>query len=622
MKISRSILGGAVTLSLLSSLIGPIHVFAAANITLGNADSFAVLAGSAISDTNPSVIVGNVGLSPSAGTNITALTPSEVSGTIYAVDATGPGGAPGNNPTLVNDAKTDLTAAFTLATQPTTGVIAADLGGQTLFPGVYDDNDAPNSLSIAAGQTLTLDGQNNPNAVFIFRTGETLITGAGASVSLINGAQACHVFWQIGSSATLGTSTDFQGTIMATASIIDNGGSTVDGRLLARTGAVTLDDSTVTVPTCSTASSSSGSDNYTGTISVVKMVVNDNGGTRTLSTFPLFVNDISVISGATNTYVANPSVYMVTETSDANYTRTFSGDCDSTGQMVLHGAQHQLCVITNDDIGVPVVVPPVPPLIDVVKVPSPLALPDGPGSVTYTYTLKNVGTVPVTDLTLVGDTCSPITLTSGDTNNDSKLDLTETWVYHCSTVLAATHTNTVVATGWANGLSATDVASATVVVGQPIVPPLIHITKVPSPSSLLAGGGSITYSYKVSNPGTEPLSNVFVTDDKCTGLPGRVTGHPGDLNNNDLLESSETWSFTCQSNLTATTTNVGTASGEANGLTATDFAIATVTVAAALPALPNTGFGPLDMIPVWPILTLCFVGGLLTLIVARKQKRT
>ncbi len=184
-------------LALVISALQPIDVLAATTVDLSTAETFAVLAGTAISDTNPSVITGDVGLSPAAGSNITQLTSAEVSGTIYAVDATGPDGASGNNPGLVNGAKTDLTAAYTAASQVTSGVISADLGGQTLNAGVYEDNDAPNSLAIAAGQTLTLNGQGNANAVFIFKSGSTLITGVGSTVSLINGASACNVFWQV-----------------------------------------------------------------------------------------------------------------------------------------------------------------------------------------------------------------------------------------------------------------------------------------------------------------------------------------------------------------------------------------------------------------------------------------
>jgi hypothetical protein len=176
------------------------------------------------------------------------------------------------------------------------------------------------------------------------------------------------------------------------------------------------------------------------TINVVKVVINDNGGTKTIADFPLFVNATPVVSGVTNTFPAPALVYRVTETGDTNYTRAFSGDCGLNGGISLNPGDNKFCIVTNDDIGVPVVVPPVPPLIDVVKVPSPLALPNGPGSVTYTYTLKNIGTVPVTNITLVGDTCSPIIRVSGDTNGDQKLDLNETWVHTCSTTLTETPT--------------------------------------------------------------------------------------------------------------------------------------------------------------------------------------
>jgi uncharacterized repeat protein (TIGR01451 family) len=219
-----------------------------------------------------------------------------------------------------------------------------------------------------------------------------------------------------------------------------------------------------------------------------------------------------------------------------------------------------------------------------VKTASPLSLPNGAVPVTYTYTLKNIGTVPVTNVTMVGDTCSPIILASGDTNNDTKLGLNETWVYRCSKTLPATHTNIVTATGWANGISATDIASATVVVGAAAVPPLIHVTKVPSTFTLPAVGGAVTYTEKVSNPGAVALNNVMLSDDKCAP----VTYNSGDTNNDKKLDTSETWVYTCQATLAQSTTNTATATGWANGISATDFAIATVLVAS--PSLPNTGF--------------------------------
>ena len=325
-----------------------------------------------------------------------------------------------------------------------------------------------------------------------------------------------------------------------------------------------------------------------GTINVVKTVINDNGGTKVVSDFPLFVNDTKVISGETNQFTAPVYGYTITETKNSNYTETFSGDCDATGHLNLNPGESKTCIITNDDIGTPAAIAAVPPLIDVVKVPSPLALPKGPGPVTYTYTLKNIGTVPVTNVTMVGDTCRPINLISGDVNNDSKLDVNETWVYRCSTVLNETHTNTVVATGWANGLSATDIANATVVVGAPVVAPLIHVTKVPSTLTLRAAGGMVTYTEKVTNPGGVALSNVKLTDNRCAD----TSYVSGDTNKDSKLGTDETWVYSCTMELTRTTTNIAIASGEANGLTVRDFALATVVVAS--PALPDTGVAPVD----------------------------
>ncbi|PIT88037.1 MAG: hypothetical protein COU29_03425, partial [Candidatus Magasanikbacteria bacterium CG10_big_fil_rev_8_21_14_0_10_36_32] len=314
-------------------------------------------------------------------------------------------------------------------------------------------------------------------------------------------------------------------------------------------------------------------------------------------------------------------LHTVSETADAGYTSVIGGDCATDGTITLAIGDVKLCTITNDDIAAPpsggaqwtpTVI--VPPLIDVIKVPSPLALPAGPGPVVYNYTLRNIGTVPVTNITIFDDSCSSTIFISGDTNADTRLDMDETWIYKCSATLFKTHTNNVVATGWANGISVTDVANATVVVGLPVVPPLIHVTKVPNPLALSAGGGAVTYTYTVTNPGTAPLSNVSITDDKCTGLLGRVTGHPGDINKNNLLESNEKWSFTCKTELTKTTTNVGTAVGSANGLTATDFAIVTVVVSdvavsSAVPKLPTTGFPPAEKNILWTI--IIFSGALI-----------
>jgi len=228
------------------------------------------------------------------------------------------------------------------------------------------------------------------------------------------------------------------------------------------------------------------------------------------------------------------------------------------------------------------------PLINITKIPNPLALPAGAGSVTYTYTVTNIGPVAMRGVWVKDDKCSAVNFVSGDTNSDSLLDLTETWIYRCTKTVSATETNVATTHGQANGWDVYDNAQSTVVVGSPLTPPIIHLVKRPNTFILPVGGGAVTYSYSVTNPGTAPLSNVTITDNKCTGLPGRVVGHPGDLNKNNLLESNETWTFTCQTSMTQTTTNIGTAIGFANGLSAVDISPATVVVTS--PGLPQTGY--------------------------------
>ena len=233
-------------------------------------------------------------------------------------------------------------------------------------------------------------------------------------------------------------------------------------------------------------------------------------------------------------------------------------------------------------------------LINIVKVPSPLSLPSGLGSVTYNYTVTNPGVVAMSNITVTDNTCSPVSYTSGDTDADNRLDTTETWIYSCTMILSTTTTNTVTATGLANGFTATDTANATVIVGLPIVPPLINIVKTPN-ILIASSGDTVTYTYKVTNPGTVALSNVGVTDNKCAPL----SSPSGDSNSDNLLDVSETWVYTCQTTLTATTTNIATATGSANSLTATDTSTSTVVIAPLLaasivtiPGLPNTGISP------------------------------
>ncbi|MDP2674385.1 MAG: ice-binding family protein [Dehalococcoidia bacterium] len=201
---------------------------------LGSAASFAVLGGQTVTNTGPTTIFGDLGVSP--GSAITGFPPGSVTaGATHAADA------------VALQAQSDVTTAYDdLAGQACPDDITGqDLGGKTLTEGVYCF-----SSSAQLTGTLTLDAQGNAAAVFIFQIGTTLTTASNSSVSVINGGTACNVFWQVGSSATLGTTTQFAGNILALTSIALNTGASVAGRALARNGEVTMDTNNVTILGC------------------------------------------------------------------------------------------------------------------------------------------------------------------------------------------------------------------------------------------------------------------------------------------------------------------------------------------------------------------------------------
>ena len=232
---------------------------AATDPPLGRADSFAVLAKTAVTDVPASIITGDVGLA-NAGTNYAGLTTAEVSGTIYDTNGTGPAGPTGNNPALVNGAQSDLVTTFNNASgqTPVTPLGGADnqVGAPgTLAPGVYSFGHATTANLIG---TVALDGQNDPNSVFIFIASSDLVFAANSVVQLIRKADACHVWWVVNSSATLNTRSTVVGTIMALASISDAGDSNVQGRLLARTGQVSLIRTVINRPVCASSGGGGG----------------------------------------------------------------------------------------------------------------------------------------------------------------------------------------------------------------------------------------------------------------------------------------------------------------------------------------------------------------------------
>ena len=208
-------------------------------VGLGTAESFAVLAGSGITNTGPTTITGDVGTFPTP--TMTGFASVTLDGTNHAGDA------------VTQGAKSDLVDAYNDAAgrNPVTNV-PVELGGTTKLAGVYT------SPTLGLTGTLTLDAKGDPDATFVFKAGSTLITATNSRVLLLNGANPCRVVWQVGSSATFGTGTSFVGDVLAYTSISAKTSATFRGRLLARNGAVTLDSNTITNDTCVAPTGSAG----------------------------------------------------------------------------------------------------------------------------------------------------------------------------------------------------------------------------------------------------------------------------------------------------------------------------------------------------------------------------
>lgn len=211
-------------------------VVQAAPVNLATASPFVVLAGSTVTNEGPSVLNGDLGVSP--GTELVGFgLPAVVNGAVHENDA------------VAAQAQFDLGTAYDVAAgqpvAPADDLSGTDLGNRTLSPGAYRYN----SDALLTGP-LTLDAQGDPNAQFVFLIGSALTTESASSVNLINGASACNVHWKVGTSADLGTTTKFVGNLMALASISLKNAATVEGRMLARNGAVTLINNVLSAPFC------------------------------------------------------------------------------------------------------------------------------------------------------------------------------------------------------------------------------------------------------------------------------------------------------------------------------------------------------------------------------------
>ncbi|WP_413307233.1 ice-binding family protein [Paenarthrobacter nicotinovorans] len=276
--------------------------FAATPVNLGTAGSYSVLAATTVTNTGPTTLQGDLGLSP--GTAITGFPPGTAAGTIHAADA------------VALQAQSDLTTAYNNAAgQALTASVSGDLVGQTLTEGVYKS-----TSSLALSGQLTLDGQGNPASVFVFQVASTLITASASSIIFTNGAQACNVFWQVGSSATLGTASSFKGTVLALTSITAQTNAVVEGRLLARNGQVSLDTNVVTAPACvTTPTTSAPPATATATPTATETVTE----TATATATPTATETVTETATATATATATPTATeTVTETATATATPT------------------------------------------------------------------------------------------------------------------------------------------------------------------------------------------------------------------------------------------------------------------------------------------------------------
>ncbi|KAI9797630.1 MAG: hypothetical protein M1825_005728 [Sarcosagium campestre] len=286
---------------------------ASLSIDLGTADSFAVLGAQSVTNTGPSLLTGDLGISP--GTSITGFPPGDVTGSTHDNDA------------VAEQAQADARTAYSqcAAVAPTDDLTGKNLGGLTLQAGVYKFT----SSASLTGE-LTLDAQGDPDSVWVFQITSTLITGSNSVVALINSAQVCNIYWQVGSSATLGTSTDFAGNVLAQTSITSTTGASSNGGLYALTGSVSLDDNRINAAgPCSPASVPDASGSSTGS-----STGSSSGATATASTSASAPDDIasttepSVSSASTESVTEGPSRGITDSPSPAS-TTTRAGNFSS-----------------------------------------------------------------------------------------------------------------------------------------------------------------------------------------------------------------------------------------------------------------------------------------------------
>ncbi len=378
MKIFSKILISFVALVFAVSLTIPSSVFAATTPTLGAAASFGILASTYTNTVAGNIINGDLGYTTGPATAPT------VNGTTHVADST------------YNQAGIDQAAALSnLNSQACTFTFAPgpiDLASDTTHgpiglyaPGVYCTTGA---ASIGAG-TINLSG----NGTYIFRISGALTTAANTSVILSGGASACDVFWTPTAATTLGANSTFVGTDIDASGITIGSTVTWTGRALAFSGTASTTTDTITVPTCTVTPPVAAP-----ILHVVKVVVNNNGGTAVAAQFNLHVRLAgSEVSGSPaigitlpgRSYTLAAGTYVVSEDANASYTQTFSGACNSGGTVTLAAGDNVTCTLTNDDVAA-AVIPPVTPVPPVVPPPAAPGLPNtgvNPNSNNFSQTL-------------------------------------------------------------------------------------------------------------------------------------------------------------------------------------------------------------------------------------------
>lgn len=360
---------GAFVVSLVLSITLPISAFAATTPSLGSAATYGILGSTYTNTSAGTVINGDVGFTTGPAVVPGGTHTNYGSGSPYAAAVTDQGSAL----SALNSQSCTFTfpaGAINLSTDTTHGTIGV------YAPGVYCSTGA-----MDIGGPLTLSG----SGTYIFRAVGALTSTAGATVSVSDGASACDVFWTPSAATTLAANTTFIGTVIADAGITVGANTTWSGRSLAAGGTVTTDTNTIAVPVCTVAPA---------TFHVIKQVVNNDGGTATASLFNLHVKlsgtDVSgspAVGTATpgTSYSLSAGTYTVIEDANASYTKTFSGDCDASGNITLASGDNKTCTVTNDDIAAVVteedVVTPtdiVAPVEEDVVTPTPVPVPGLP----------------------------------------------------------------------------------------------------------------------------------------------------------------------------------------------------------------------------------------------------